>query len=109
VAALTFDNELKAATPTNQDGVRFYYWQSIPSVLIDYQAQQHSVGPGYVMVYLSLKDPTYTNYSRAIVIGGGVTCEILASHPTGAAIRAMSDMRGRTLDIQFSKNPISLN
>src|ERR1700730_4268007 len=64
---------------------------------------------GYVMIFLALNDPTYTNYSRVRVVGGGVLCEILSTHAAGAVVRAMGDMRGRTLEIRFSKVPIPLD
>ena len=57
------------------------------------------------MIFLVLADPTHTNYSRWRVTGGGIQCEVLSAHPTGAVVRAMGDMRGRTLDVWFNKDP----
>jgi hypothetical protein len=59
-----------------------------------------------MMLFLVLADPTHTNYSRVRMTGGGIQCEVLFAHPTGAVVRAMGDMRGRTLDIWFNKDPI---
>ena len=61
------------------------------------------------MIFLVLADPTHTNYSRWRVTGGGIQCEVLSAHPTGAVVRAMGDMRGRTLDVWFNKDPIPLD
>lgn len=105
---LTFDNQLQSVATGTQEGVRFYYWTHIPGLEINWERRETAAGPGYVIVFLALKDPTYTNYSRAVVVGGGPLCEILATHATGAVIRAIGDLRGRTLDIQFSKTPIPL-
>ena len=92
-----------------QDGVRYFYWYHFPGVGIDYEKPQASPIVGYVMIFLALNDPTYTNYSRVRVVGGGVLCEILSTHAAGAVVRAMGDMRGRTLEIRFSKVPIPLD
>ena len=107
--AITFDNELQTASPSVQDGVRYFYWYHFPGVGIDYEKRQASPIVGYVMIFLALNDPTYTNYSRVRVVGGGVLCEILSTHAAGAVVRAMGDMRGRTLEIRFSKIPIPLD
>jgi hypothetical protein len=58
---------------------------------------------------MSLNDPTYTNYSKATVVGGGLAPEILSSSSAGAVIRVMGDMRGRTVVIRFSSKPIPLD
>ncbi len=42
-----------------------------------------------MMIFLVLADPTHTNYSRVRVTGGGIQCEVLSAHPTGAVVRAM--------------------
>ena len=107
--AITIDNELQTASPSVQDGVRYFYWYHFPGVGIDYEKRQASPIVGYVMIFLALNDPTYTNYSRVRVVGGGVLCEILSTHAAGAVVRAMGDMRGRTLEIRFSKVPIPLD
>jgi hypothetical protein len=106
---ITFDNDLQAALASKQEGVRFYYWYHFPGIGVDFQRRQVSTGPGYVTVFLSLADPTHTNYNRVRVVGGGVLCEVLSAHAAGAVVRAMGDMRGRTLDIWFSKDPIPLD
>jgi hypothetical protein len=106
---ITFDNELQAASASRQECVRFYYWYNVPGVAVVWSTQQISAGPGYMMIFLVLADPTHTNYNRVRVTGGGIQCEVLSAHPTGAVVRAMGDMRGRTLDIWFSKNPIPLD
>jgi hypothetical protein len=103
---ITFDNELQAASASRQEGVRFYYWYNVPAVAIEWKTRQISTESGYMMVFSALADPTSTNYSRVRVIGGGIQCEVLSTHPAGAVIRAMGDMRGRALDVWFSKNPI---
>ena len=46
-------------------------------------------GPGYMMIFLLLADPTHTNYSRVRVTGGGIQCEVLSAHLTGAVVRAI--------------------
>jgi hypothetical protein len=43
------------------------------------------------------------------VIGGGIQCEVLYAHPTGAVVRAIGDLRGETLDVWFGKDPIPLD
>jgi hypothetical protein len=106
---LTFDTQLQAASASRQEGVRFYYWYHFPGVGIDFEKWQTQAAPGYIVVFLSLKDPTYTNYSRVRVVGGGILCEIQATHAAGAVVRAMGDMRGRTLDIWFSKDTIPVD
>ena len=106
---LTFDNEFNSATPTIQEGVRWFYWAQIPGVNIDFEHRQYSFQPGYMMVFMALEHPTFTNYSSVKVVGGGIPTTVLASSPAGATIRAMGDMRGRTIDIKFSKNPIPLD
>ena len=106
---LTFDNEFNSATSTIQEGVRWFYWAQIPGVNIDFEHRQYSFQPGYMMVFMALEHPTFTNYSSVKVVGGGIPTTVLASSPAGATIRAMGDMRGRTIDIKFSKNPIPLD
>jgi hypothetical protein len=106
---LTFDTQLQAASASRQEGVRFYYWYHFPGVGIDFEKRQTQAVPGYIVVFLSLKDPTYTNYSPVRVVGGGILCEIQATHAAGAVVRAMGDMRGRTLDIWFSKDTIPVD
>jgi len=105
---LTFDNELHNASPTTQKGVRYFYWYHFPSVGVNFETRQIQTNVGYVMVFMSLNDPTHTNYSQARVVGGGVNCEIVGMHAAGAVVRAMGDMRGKTLDIQFGKEPIPI-
>jgi hypothetical protein len=106
---LIFDNELQAATASRQEGVRFYYWYHFPAVAVDFKQKKTVAAPGYVMVFLALQDPTHTNYSRVRVLGGGVLAEVMASHAAGAVVRAMGDMRGRTIDIWFSNKPIPVD
>ena len=109
VLQLAFDNELQQATSLKQEGVTYYYWTHIPGVAVNFENRQIQTGIGYIMIFLALKDPTHTNYSRARVLGGGIHTEILGTHPTGAMVRLMGDMRGRTVEIRFSKNPIPLD
>ncbi len=106
---LTFDSELQNGSPLKQEGVRYYYWYHFPAIAINFDARQTQPTPGYIMVFLSLKDPTYTNYSRVRVVGGGILCEVISTHCSGAVVRASGDMRGRTLEILFSKEPIPVN
>ena len=106
---LTFDNQMQAATPTHQDGVRFYYWKEFQGAVVNFETRQISPVPGSVIVFMSLNDPTYTNFDKAVVVGGGITVEVVAKHAAGAVVLANGDMRGRTLDIILSKDPIPLN
>ncbi len=82
---------------------------SYPKRSVNFDTRQVQTGVGYVMIFLALKNPTHTNYSKARVLGGGILAEILGTHPTGAMVRVMGDMRGRTVEIRFSKNPIPLD
>ena len=107
---LLFDNQLHAATALRQDEVRFYYWSATPVPTINFETRQIATTPGYMLVFLALKDPTYVNHYKAVVIGGGnYNCEFLAIHPTGAMLRILGDLSGRTLDIRFSRDPIPLD
>lgn len=106
---LTFDGELQRATADRQEHVRYYYWYHFPGLQIDYDNKRNIPFPGYVMVFLALKDPTHTNYSQVRVVGGGLQCEVLSHHAAGAVVRVIGDMRGRTLDIKFSVEPIQID
>jgi len=106
---LTFDGQLSAATATNQDGVRYYYWYAFPGLAINWDTRQVAGTPGYIVIFLSLNDPTYTNYSKVTVVGGGLLCEVLSASSAGAVVRVMGDMSGRTVDIRFSQKPIPLD
>lgn len=105
---LVFDNELLSAGAIEQVGINFYYWYHFPSVAIDYESRQLSSRVGYVVVFLALKEPSYTNNSRITVVGGGINCELVSHHPSAAVVRIMGDMRGRTVDIQLGKDPIPI-
>jgi hypothetical protein len=106
---LVFDNDLQTASPTKQEGVRYFYWYHFPNASINFDTRQVQTTTGYIIVFLALEDPTHTNYNRVRVIGGGISCEVVSTHCAGAVIRASGDMRGRTLDIWFSKEPIPID
>jgi hypothetical protein len=61
-----------------------------------------------VLVFLSLKAPTHTNYSRVQIVGGGIECQLEHAGPAGALVQINGDVRGRTLDVRFSSKPIPL-
>ena len=103
---LIFDSRQEHETPSIQEGVRFYYWQSIPNLGVNFETRQIVAEPGYTLIFLSLDDPTHTNYKRAVVVGGGINCTWLGDHPAGAALKVSGDLRGRTVDIRFSKTPM---
>jgi hypothetical protein len=106
ILTLIFDNELSNAVAARQDGVRYYYWTHIPAIAFDEKNKVSHFAPGYVLVSMSLNDPTCVNYTSINVVGGGCHCELLASHPSFAAIRVTGDLRGRTLTVEFSEAPI---
>ena len=106
---LVFNAELQDASAINQDEVRYYYWYHFPSVAVNFESREVTASAGYVMVFMSLREPTHTNYCQVRVLGGGVHCEMISHHPTGAVVRATGDLRGRTLDVRFSKAPISID
>ena len=107
--SLLFDSELQSASATTLTGVYFYYWYHFPGFLVNYEMRQTQANIGYVMVFLSLPEPTSINFSRVSVAGGGIFCEIVSMQTSGLVVRATGDLRGRTLRIQLSKDPISLS
>jgi hypothetical protein len=106
---LIFNSTLENATASVQDGIRYYYWYHFPSLSVDFGSKKISRAPGHVLVFMSLQDPTHTNYSLIRVLGGGVQSELISSHAAGAVVRAIGDLRGRTLEVRFSKSPIPLD
>jgi hypothetical protein len=106
---IIFDRELQTASASRQDGVMYYYWYHFPGVGVHWEKREITSEPGYVTIFLTFKNLTHTNYSRVRVIGGGILCEISGTHATGAVVRAMGDMRGRTFDVWFSKEPIPVD
>lgn len=107
--SISFDNELTAATPIKQEGVSWYYWMPTPTIHVDFEKKEISQNVGTMMVFLALKEPMATNYSRVRVVGGGIPATVRSSSSAGAMVQAIGDLRGRTLDIRFSKNPIPLD
>ena len=105
---LVFDETIQNAVSAAQENVQYYYWLHSPGFKFDCETDNLTLLPGSVTVFLSLKDPTHTNYYRVHVVGGGVHCAVLGHHPAGATVSATGDLRGRTLDIRFSKTPIPL-
>jgi hypothetical protein len=103
---LTFDGTLQHASETAKEGIEYYYWYSVPALEIDWKKHQYRGAPGYVVIFMTLKHPTYTNYNRCRVIGTDIQCDVLDHQADGAAVRIIGDLRGKSVDVRFSKNPI---
>lgn len=105
---LVFENDLTYASPACQEGVNWYYWTSVPAFHVNWETEQLTSSHHYVIVFLAFDYPMHTNNSRVCAVGGGIHCEVLGHHPSGATVRAIGDLAGRTLDIRFSKTPIPI-
>jgi len=106
---LAFDGNSEYATPSCQEGIAYYFWYCVPGISVDWDNRQITRTRGYLMLFMSFGRPTHTNYSKVNVIGGGFHCEIMGTHPFGTVVRIMGDVSGRTIDVRFSKAPISIN
>jgi hypothetical protein len=103
---LVFDKAIKNAIAVVQENVPFYHWYHHQGVEVDCDKVEMRPIPGSVIVFLSLKEPTHTNYNRVYVVGGGFQCELLGHNAAGAVAWASGNLSGCTLDIRFSKTPI---
>lgn len=92
--------------PLKQEGVRWFYWMPIYNIHIQQATGQRTTELASLNVFMALERPTHTNYQKVSVVGGGLMCQIKASHPAGALAFVEGDMRGRTVEIIFSKAPI---
>lgn len=106
--SLAFSHDIQNATTITQKGVLWYYWYHFPGLQIDFEVRSTQQVPGYLMIFLSLKHPTYTNYSKVSVPGGGLHCEIVSASSAGAMLRIIGNVGGRTVNIEFSSKPIPL-
>ena len=106
---LIFDANLEHETALKQDNVAFYRWEHIPSTQVNFDTRQINTGVGYVLVFIAFENPAAINYSRISAIGGGITTQTLSLYPTGAVVRFVGDLRGRSISLRFAKEPIPLN
>jgi hypothetical protein len=104
---LVFGSEANQAWASRQENVLHYIYKPLLKQKIVH-GKVEEITPIATMVFLSLKAPTHTNYSRIQVIGGGIECMLEHAGPAGALIQIEGDVRGRTLDVRFSDKPIPL-
>jgi hypothetical protein len=103
---IAFDKKLQRTTALRQEAVRCYHWYSVPGVTVDWGSRKVYPGPGDMLIFLEFDYPTHLDYSRIRVVNSSIESQVLSTSLAGAVIRAIGDMRGRTIDIRFSKNPI---
>jgi len=100
---IAFDN---GPSVLRQDGVRCYHWYGVPAVAMDWSSRKVSKPPGYMLIFVEFTDPTHTENCRVRVDDGSSDARVLTTSSTGAVVRAMGDMQGKTIDIRFSKDRI---
>jgi hypothetical protein len=71
-----------------------------------WSTQKISMPPGYTLIFIEFTDPTHTDNWRVRVDNGGADDRVLTTSATGAVVRAMGDMQGKTIDIRFSRDRI---
>lgn len=101
---LVFDKAMKKAKAVAQENVPYYYWYTLHEIQVEFDTGKFRATPCSVIVFLSFEDPTHTSYHR-VYVGDDIECAVLGSNPYGATVWA-GDLRGRALDIRFSKTPI---
>jgi hypothetical protein len=101
---LAFDSAIPTAI--RQEGVRCYHWHSVPGITVKWSTKNVSFPPGYTLKFLEFTEPTHTDSWRVRVGNEIADNRVDTTSATGAVVRAMGDLRGKTIDIQFSKDRI---